>query len=101
MPVPETLKISCEYTGSKRDVVSWSKDYVRMGMVDGFRRSSKEQLSGGRVTITDTITKATTEFLDSGNYTCFIPNSTFSETITVHASEYHKIENSTMYVIVY
>lgn len=90
LPVPETLKISCEYTGSKRDVVSWSKDYVRMGMVDGFRRSSKEQLSGGRVTITDTITKATTEFLDSGNYTCFIPNSTFSETITVHAMTLEK-----------
>lgn len=90
LPVPETLKISCEYTGSKRDVVSWSKDYVRMGMVDGFRRTSKEQLSGGRVTITDTITKATTEFLDSGNYTCFIPNSTFSETITVHAMTLEK-----------
>lgn len=90
LPVPETLKISCEYTGSKTDVVFWSKDYVRMGMVDGFRRTSTEQLSGGRVTITDTINKGTTEFLDSGNYTCFIPNSTFSETVTVHAMTLEK-----------
>ena len=87
LPVPGTLRISCEYTGPKEDHVFWSKNFVRMGNLDGFVRSSTEQLSGGRVTITDTITKETTEFLDSGNYTCYVPNSTLSDTLTVHASK--------------
>lgn len=91
LPVPGTLRISCEYTGPKDDHVLWSKNFVRMGNLDGFVRSSTEQLSGGRVTITDTITKETTEFLDSGNYTCYVPNSTLSDTLTVHASKYKEL----------
>lgn len=85
--MPEPLKLSCEYTGPIRDVVLWSKNFVRMETVNGFRRTSVEKLSGGRVTITDSIKKQKTEYLDSGNYTCFVPNSTFSETVTVHASK--------------
>lgn len=95
------LKILCEYIGVKRDVVFWFKDYVCMGMVDGFRRSFKEQLFGGRVIIIDIIIKVIMEFLDLGNYMCFIFNSIFSEIIMVYVSEYYKIENLMMYVIVY
>nr|XP_022328496.1 hemicentin-1-like isoform X1 [Crassostrea virginica] len=97
LPVPGTLRISCEYTGPKEDHVLWSKNFVRMGNLDGFVRSSTEQLSGGRVTITDTITKDTTEFLDSGNYTCYVPNSTLSDTLTVHAMKLDKKPNIDRY----
>ncbi|XP_061189328.1 hemicentin-1-like [Saccostrea echinata] len=90
LPVPMALKISCEYTGPKKDILFWSKNFVRMETVSGFRRTSVEQLSGGRVTITDTIIKQKTEYLDSGNYTCFVPNSTFSATVTVHAMKLDK-----------
>ncbi|XP_062579653.1 hemicentin-2-like isoform X2 [Saccostrea cucullata] len=90
LPVPKALEISCEYTGPRKDELFWSKNFVRMGTESGFRRTSLEQLSGGRVTITDTIVKQTTDYLDSGNYTCFVPNSTFSETVTVHAMKLDK-----------
>ncbi|XP_048777557.2 uncharacterized protein LOC125681473 isoform X2 [Ostrea edulis] len=97
LPVPEPLKLSCEYTGPIRDVVLWSKNFVRMETVNGFRRTSVEKLSGGRVTITDSIKKQKTEYLDSGNYTCFVPNSTFSETVTVHAMTLEKTPNIERY----
>lgn len=51
--------------------------------------------------IIDIIIKVIMEFLDLGNYMCFIFNSIFSEIIMVYVSEYYKIENLMMYVIVY
>lgn len=43
--------------------------------------------------IIDIIIKVIMEFLDLGNYMCFILNSIFSEIIMVYVSEYYKIEN--------
>lgn len=47
--------------------------------------------------IIDIIIKVIMEFLDLGNYMCFILNSIFSEIIMVYVSEYYKIENYWIY----
>ena len=85
--IPNTLKLTCNYSGPDTPDVAWYKYGVRLLDNSIFINSYNTTWLKDRVRSTVTLKKEITTYGDSGVYTCVDRTSRQNRTVTVHAGK--------------
>jgi hypothetical protein len=85
--IPDTLQLTCKYSGPYKPDVVWYKNGVRLLDNSIFIKSYNTTWLKDRVRSTVTLKKEITTYGDSGVYSCVERTSRQNKTVTVHAGK--------------